>query len=1259
MYSDGHNGNNERSQQQRDDRDYKYLIVKNLSKRTIADTVFNYFARFASVEEASLNLDDDRLTPDGTATITFRQIPRDKEKQELLKQHRIDGHVVYTEFAKMNASQNTFKSYEASNLNAEKFALGNFVSVRHFVEQWSTKANVRFRVFYPRRSIDVFFTYQNIDYKLNYKFKEVQEDMVVEKIENKIIFTIPLRYPPRYWKRDPNSVYETAFKKQRGNWERITTIPLAKANGPEPRLKEPILPMARPDTVKIGVWTVLRITFNPMPRNITVFERELEKAADFNLVPRDPNKMKPTIKVTEASQLPSPLTYLDRVKYNFEFDVLYLLESVISYHYIDEYNMGSNFYSMIKALDPSIVRGILELVALNKKRVWDPFTAFRNIWEKLDMKVCQLRKIPSHCAMLRKVIITPSTLFIQPSNLETTNRVVRHYRDYADRFIRVQFMDEGFNRVGAARTKMTNEAIYNRIYDVLKRGIQIGDRRYEFLAFSSSQLREHGCWFFASTPDLTPDMIRNWMGVFSHEKVVAKHAVRMGQCFSSTRPICRLEADEVQFIDDVVYNGYTFSDGVGRIAPSLAEQVATQMDLRHIPSAFQFRLGGAKGVLTVDKSLENGRVKVQLRPSQIKFKSEHLTLEVIRTSTYIHGYLNRQVITLLSALGVRDEVFLKLMDNMLHDIDKILRKPEEAVRVLLSNTDEAGTAPTMASIIQAGFLERQDPYIKNLLNLFRVNILKDLKKKAKILVPQGAFLLGVMDETNTLEEGEIFVQIWDSSSTGTIKQIITKECVVFRNPCFHPGDIRVVQAVDRPNLHHLVNVVVFSSKGYRDIPGMCSGGDLDGDDYSVYWDPMLIPPRKNYPPMDYTAAKPRLVEDVTIRDIQRFFVNYINNDNLGQIANAHLATADMSDKGAMDGRCILLAQLHSEAVDFPKSGKPAILSEDLVVRMFPDFMQKKDKESYQSKKVLGHIYRSIDKSDYKDYMSMLTEEAVYDTRLHVPGMEYYIGEARELRSDYNRDLLGLMNQSGVQTEAEIVSGYIIKWLKKGKSKTRYEQHNSTMKAVKSFKSLWRKEFEKEFLEESKNTVDMTKRASIEAKAAAWYYVTYHPEERQRDYSEQGGFLSFPWVIYDYICDIAKKNTHRAQDTSLSLPIPETVIEEEHAKHMLAKKAMENRDDDDKEPIVEIVDEDDEDTDYESDFSEDNEAIVYSGNTGMFTFNNSELRRAVQELNISNDPENSRPSPQNNGHVRPTSNNANQPVIQADASNEDLMKVLLS
>ena len=34
-----------------------------------------------------------------------------------------------------------------------------------------------------------------------------------------------------------------------------------------------------------------------------------------------------------------------------------------------------------------------------------------------------------------------------------------------------------------------------------------------------------------------------------------------------------------------------------------------------------------------------------------------------------------------------------------------------------------------------------------------------LKKKAKILVAESAVLTGVIDETGTLEEGEVFVQI--------------------------------------------------------------------------------------------------------------------------------------------------------------------------------------------------------------------------------------------------------------------------------------------------------------------------------------------------------------------------------------------------------------------------------------------------------------------------------------------------------------------
>lgn len=68
-------------------------------------------------------------------------------------------------------------------------------------------------------------------------------------------------------------------------------------------------------------------------------------------------------------------------------------------------------------------------------------------------------------------------------------------------------------------------------------------RKYDFLAFGNSQLREHSVWFFASTeanndgsdsPPVNAQSIRDGMGDFSSIRVVAKRAARMGQCFSDT-----------------------------------------------------------------------------------------------------------------------------------------------------------------------------------------------------------------------------------------------------------------------------------------------------------------------------------------------------------------------------------------------------------------------------------------------------------------------------------------------------------------------------------------------------------------------------------------------------------------------------------------------------------------------------------------------------------------------------------------------------
>lgn len=118
--------------------------------------------------------------------------------------------------------------------------------------------------------------------------------------------------------------------------------------------------------------------------------------------------------------------------------------------------------------------------------------------------------------------------------------------------------------------------------------------------------------------------------------------------------------------------------------------------------------------------------------------------------------------------------------------------------------------------------------------------------------------------------------------------------------------------MDSPDLRHLCNVVVFSVKG-RPLPDQLSGGDLDGDDYTLIWDERLLP-KKVANPANYTPPNPFLVKkQVQKRHVMQFFIDYIKNDILGQVSNAHLAHADSDPKGPGSVKCIELARQASLA----------------------------------------------------------------------------------------------------------------------------------------------------------------------------------------------------------------------------------------------------------------------------------------------------------------------------------------------------------
>lgn len=65
-------------------------------------------------------------------------------------------------------------------------------------------------------------------------------------------------------------------------------------------------------------------------------------------------------------------------------------------------------------------------------------------------------------------------------------------------------------------------------------------------------------------------------------------------------------------------------------------------------------------------------------------------------------------------------------------------------------------------------------------------------------MPEACLLIGVVDEWNVLEEGQVFLQI-DSSPLLDDPQVIQGTVIVAKNPCFHPGDVRVLQVRDSPS----------------------------------------------------------------------------------------------------------------------------------------------------------------------------------------------------------------------------------------------------------------------------------------------------------------------------------------------------------------------------------------------------------------------------------------------------------------------------
>jgi hypothetical protein len=486
---------------------------------------------------------------------------------------------------------------------------------------------------------------------------------------------------------------------------------------------------------------------------------------------------------------------------------------------------------------------------------------------------------------------------------------------------------------------------------------------------------------------------KNW------EQTFCKAYSRLDLGLSKTTPTAVFRPSQVRYVRDkkadgrpeeTEYNDLGLSwdqkikpleimnDGCARMSVGAARMIweiymaATGIN-EAIPSAFQGRIGGAKGLWiistdTYSKDPDHLDVWIEISDSQLKFQPHpedlsdsynalRLTFDLLNFSSRpSSSNLHTSFITIIDDRGVPTDVISRVVTEHL-DFER-----KELLAILLDPVrmydwvSKQGPAPRSGDIprwqaalpislgekitflLESGFYQTELPYLANLLSRFIER--RYFFKEQKLSIPLGksAYLYGVADPLGVLAPGQIHVQFSQS-----LQDMLTREkfdnlndqpVLVARQPACRNSDVQKVRAIVHPDLKHLIDIVVFPSVGTIPLASKLQGGDYDGDKFWLCWEPALVNPFRNAPPpinihhAKYGIAKDerRLCDVMKTRNVfgvTRFLRLALAfrslPDMLGVVSNYHEKLAYKENR-VYSSTLNAVCDLHDLLVDAPKQG---------------------------------------------------------------------------------------------------------------------------------------------------------------------------------------------------------------------------------------------------------------------------------------------------------------------------------------------------
>lgn len=201
-----------------------------------------------------------------------------------------------------------------------------------------------------------------------------------------------------------------------------------------------------------GRWTTYHLVFNSPENGLPQFDQMREALRDYNIeIVPFPNfyiTSKRDAPVWKLIDLPlkkrsNKGTGLEEMihanKPRMAFEARYQLEVCFSQGFLNEHNLSEHFITTLMNMNVEQAQDLLEYIANHGNRIYDPMLLLQAINGKASLS---RTRIPSYCAYVRSATVTPTTVHFLTPVAETSNRVIRQYSQYADRFLRVRFTEE-------------------------------------------------------------------------------------------------------------------------------------------------------------------------------------------------------------------------------------------------------------------------------------------------------------------------------------------------------------------------------------------------------------------------------------------------------------------------------------------------------------------------------------------------------------------------------------------------------------------------------------------------------------------------------------------------------------------------------------------------------------------------------------------------------------------------------------------------